>query len=366
MKKYLLLFLFLYSISFAFNIGVAIDKNTNATTLISDSSILVTKPLISNNAILSFSPLEKIYVKYYRQNEVKVNGKVLSLPLTFSSKIGLISVDGIKYRNKLILIASKSAFTVINSLDSENYLSDVMMNFPQNLQLETYKALAVSLRSLLYSLKNLYKNDDYFITKNNRYFPYTGYSNPSENVLFALKATQNKVLFYKGNPVYAYYSYDCGGITASAEEVFGYNVGYLKSVPSPFGSDDSNYAQWSYYYDNTKLTSIFSHFIKGKVVRMSILSRTKSGRVAYLYIRTTVRSYKIKGNEIYNWVERKYVPSLVFSIYRHSNGYKFVGKGYGTGLGLPIYDANAFAQRGYTYIDILSHFYPNTELKTIK
>jgi stage II sporulation protein D len=241
-----------------------------------------------------------------------------------------------------------------------------MANLPQDLEVKTYEALAVSLRSFLYALKNLYKSNKYFITTTNKYFPYKGYSNPNRNILYALKMTKNKILLYKGNPVYAYYSYDCGGITASAEEIFGYKVGYLQSVPSPFGSDDSKYAQWTYYYTYSTLTNIFSHFVKGKVSKIYVLSRTKSGRVNFLYIRTNLRSYKIKGESIYEWVPRNVLPSLVFSVYKYKDGYKIVGKGYGSGLGLPIYDANAFAQRGYSYEDILNHFYPNTTLKQLK
>jgi stage II sporulation protein D len=353
-------------VSFSFNIGVVIERNLKSADLIADSS--VTMSYYSNGVLktVSYFPSQNLKLKYYSKWSVYVNEKLFPLPLTFSSKMGLISVGAVKYRNNIVVVGNDKNFFIANSLDSEDYLADVMTNFPQNLELQTYEALAVALRSFLFALKNLYKNDKYFITSNNKYFPYKGYSNPDKKILYALQATKDEVLFYKNNPVYAYYSYDCGGITASAEEIFGYKVGYLQSVPSPFGSDDSKYAQWTYYYTYSTLTKIFSHFIKGKVTKIYILSRTKSGRVGILYIRTTYASYKIKGEDIYEWVPRNILPSLVFSVYRYKDGYKFVGKGYGSGLGLPIYDANSFAQRGYSYKDILNHFYPNTTLELLK
>ncbi len=356
----------LISIAFSFNIGVVIEKNLKSVELVSDSS--VTMSYYSNGVLktISYSPSQSLELKYHSKWSAYVNGKLFPLPLTFSSKIGLISIGTVKYRNRIMIVSNDKDFFIANSLDSEDYLADVMANFPQNLEIQTYKALAVALRSFLFALKNLYKNDKYFITSKNKYFPYKGYSNPDKKILYALQTTKNEVLFYKNNPVYAYYSYDCGGITASAEEIFGYKVGYLQSVPSPFGSDNSKYTQWTYYYTYSTLTKIFSHFIKGKITKIYVLSRTKSGRVDTLYIRTTYRSYKIKGEDIYEWIPRNVLPSLVFSVYKYKDGYKFVGKGYGSGLGLPIYDANSFAQRGYSYKDILNHFYPNTTLELLK
>jgi stage II sporulation protein D len=367
MKKYIFLLLLLsliYSLSFSFNIGVALDKNVDKLALVSDSTLVMNNSL--GKALISFSPLRTINIKYYSKGKISINGKIFSLPLSFYSTMGLISVDGVKYRNKIFIVQGNNGFTVVNSLDSEDFISDVMMNFPHNLQIETYKAISISLRSLLYSLRKLYPNDLYFITKNNKYFPYNGYATPSPLILVALKYTRSKVLFYKGLPAYTYYSYDSGGITSSAKEIFGYTVGYLKAVPSPFGSDGSQFSQWSYYYSDSRLSSILSSMVKGNVLSLKILSRTESGRVAYLYVRTNYKSYKITGKRLYDRIGRTILPSLLFSIYRHGSGYKFVGKGYGTGLGLPIYDANAFAEKGYTYVDILSHFYPNTELKELK
>jgi peptidoglycan hydrolase-like amidase len=226
MKKYiflLILLLSIYSLSFSFNIGVALDKNISKVALVSDSTIVMSDSM--EKPLIYFSPLRVINVKYHSKGKISINNTIFNLPLSFYSTMGLISVDGVKYRNKIFIIQGNNGFTVVNSLDSEDFISDVMMNFTHNLQIETYKAISISLRSLLYSLRKLYPNDLYFITKNNRYFPYNGYSTPSALILVALKYTRSKVLFYKGLPVYAYYSYDSGGITSSAKEIFGYTVG---------------------------------------------------------------------------------------------------------------------------------------------
>jgi stage II sporulation protein D len=57
------------------------------------------------------------------------------------------------------------------------------------------------------------------------------------------------------------------------------------------------------------------------------------------------------------------LKSLHFDVEKTSKGYLFTGRGYGHGAGLCQWGAKVLADRGRTYLDILSHYYPGAELQ---
>ena len=57
------------------------------------------------------------------------------------------------------------------------------------------------------------------------------------------------------------------------------------------------------------------------------------------------------------------LPSACFSIAELDGKIRIVTKGIGHGLGLSIHSANEMAKEGMGYREILSYFYPQTELK---
>ena len=54
--------------------------------------------------------------------------------------------------------------------------------------------------------------------------------------------------------------------------------------------------------------------------------------------------------------------STLFEIRPREDGFAFVGSGYGHGVGMSQWGAEAMARRGASYRQILATFYPGTEL----
>ena len=59
------------------------------------------------------------------------------------------------------------------------------------------------------------------------------------------------------------------------------------------------------------------------------------------------------------------LKSLNFEVEKTAHGYVFTGRGYGHGAGLCQWGAKVFADRGWNYKDILSHYYPGAELQQL-
>ncbi|PAE01857.1 hypothetical protein CHI13_21645, partial [Bacillus paralicheniformis] len=58
------------------------------------------------------------------------------------------------------------------------------------------------------------------------------------------------------------------------------------------------------------------------------------------------------------------MKSTYASVSNHTNAFSLSGKGFGHGIGMSQYGANARAAAGHDYKKILSFYYPNTTLSS--
>ena len=57
--------------------------------------------------------------------------------------------------------------------------------------------------------------------------------------------------------------------------------------------------------------------------------------------------------------------SSYFSVFQYDNTIKVKTKGYGHGVGMSQYGAQGMAKEGYTYDQILKHYYQGVEIEKI-
>ena len=169
----------------------------------------------------------------------------------------------------------------------------------------------------------------------------------------ASHSTVGKTLRYQGRYIDAVYHSTSNGKTEAARNVWGYEVPYLQSVDS----------HWDYnttFYNNTvskdmnQLLSIFgvTNLQEGDI---QILSRNESGRVSEVRIQ----------NQIYQGVDLRSILGLRsadFDISMENGNLVITTRGWGHGVGLSQYGANGMAKEGYSYQQILSHYYPGTTI----
>jgi stage II sporulation protein D len=83
---------------------------------------------------------------------------------------------------------------------------------------------------------------------------------------------------------------------------------------------------------------------------IKIISKDESNRISKIKI----------GNNEYTGVELRNILDLRsadFDIEKTENGIKITTRGYGHGVGMSQYGANGMANSGYSYDDILKHYY---------
>lgn len=174
---------------------------------------------------------------------------------------------------------------------------------------------------------------------------YTTYYNKVKN---AVLATKGEVMTYNGNYINAGYFSTSNGRTEDPIYVWSYTEPYLKSV-------DSKWDIGTTFFNATK--TISKSEISSKlgvnltsISQISINSSTTGGRVNSI----TIAGKEFTGVQIRTLLGLR---SADFTVSESGNNIVFTTKGWGHGVGMSQYGANGMANAGYSYSQILKHYY---------
>lgn len=290
-----------------------------------------------------------------------VDGRAVGHSLRLEPATGLSYWNGQEYRGALTFVARDSTLLVLNTLDVEDYLRGVVpAEMQANWPAEALKAQAIAARS--YVLNSLAPLADYDIcaTQDCQVYRGTALEHPASDS--AITATRGLVLTYQGSFARTYYHSDSGGALASSSEVWGEAYPYLQARPDV--AAESPHRSWSQQLDPLQLgqrLSAMGHAL-GTVSRMEILETTASGRVASLRVSGMAGSVVLSGSQATALLRGLGLKSTRF---RMTGPLSVSGDGWGHGVGMSQYGALSLARAGYAFDDILSFYYPSTELSRL-
>lgn len=177
-----------------------------------------------------------------------------------------------------------------------------------------------------------------------------------KKICAAVDATKGQLMYYKGKLVeQALFHSSSGGKTENCEDVFTAAVPYLVSVESPYEDEATHKketltlplsqfeAKMKAAYPNRGFGTLTSSNIK-------IQTHSSGGRVE----RMKLGKASASGKEVR---ESLGLYSANFKISIKSGSITFTTTGSGHGVGMSQYGANGMAKKGYTYKEILSHYY---------
>ncbi len=328
---------------------------------------------------------------------------------------GIVTYNSKRYRGGFGAARSSSNdMAVINYLMMNHYLYGVV---PKEMsgawELEALKAQSVVARNYALTSLNSHRNEGYDLCDNTHCQVYGGYEAEAANSNMAVDETIGELLYYDDELVVGYYHANSGGVTADISNVWGDEKPYLKSVYDPFsiGKPRSDWElTMSKQYIEDKL---YQHgYNIGSLQSVQIVDVSDDKRVQRIdFIGTngTASVKKEKMRKIFGYVEFKSIyydidsntplyvantsevsritlssssaydgnkvvkvnPSRAYiqgvngkrSLNFSSDKYKFVGHGFGHGIGMSQWGAKAMAEQGYSYKDILYHYYTDTHLE---
>lgn len=263
--------------------------------------------------------------------------------------------------NKEQMVSIKRSTGNTISINLEEYLIGVVgSEMPASFHIEALKAQAVAART--YALKKI--SEGVTLTDTVKHQVYkdnnqlkkiwgSNYNTYYNKVKTAVEATKGKTIKYNNKYIDAMYHSTNNGKTESSKDVFGNNHPYLISVDSPWDKEAPSY-QREIEKNITEVSKALNLQIDQDST-IQIIQKTDGNNIAVA---------KIEGKE-YSGVELRNLLGLRsadFDLKVADGTIKITTRGYGHGVGMSQYGANGMAKAGYTYDQILKHYYPNTTI----
>ena len=274
--------------------------------------------------------------------------------------------------------------TAINTLDLEDYLCSVISSeMNANSPMELLKAHAVISRSWAIRAMEHPNHEGFHVCADDHCQRYEGLRRMNERAIQAVRETAGQVLRYHDEICDCRYYKCCGGKSeiwrTCWEDI---DVPYIQSVECPYcgrvsaktlrlvlndyDQETKDFHDWSVKYTDEELDAIiteksgidFEH-----ITHLEPLHRGASGRIDSLQI-TGTKHTEVIGKElkIRLWLSHKCLYSSWFDI-QHENGvWTLTGHGWGHGAGLCQIGAAQMAEEGFSYEQILAHYYVGTRI----
>jgi len=303
-------------------------------------------------------------------------------------------------------------YTLVNQVPIETYLRGVV---PYEIGLAapptTIEAQAILART--YVLRNLrrFEVDNYELCADTQCQVYRGITGAAEKTDRAITNTRGQVLTYGDELVDALYSSNAGGVTAAFSHVWnGPDRPYLQpvvdsvvgswdlvtrpltdennlkaflSLESGFNEETWDTFRWSEDATLEKLGQDLKTYLQARnhplanfteVQRLVVTERAPSGRVQTLQIATDAGVVTLQKDEVIRAI--KAPLSLLFytaGLYEQLpdeaepqlTGYRFIGGGFGHGVGMSQTGAYNLGDLNWSAERILKFYYPGTELQPI-
>lgn len=297
--------------------------------------------------------------------------------------------------------------TAVNIIDLEDYLCSVISSeMSANANIELLKAHAVISRSWAIraietnrttagQIRNVaYEQNGHIgfdVCADDHCQRYEGLGRMNNRAIEAVQATKGEVLTYGDEICDCRFHKCCGGKTEEFETCWeDKHIPYLESVDCPYCAPDylndktelrkslndydletNDYYDWKVTYTAQELGNIIrtkSGIDFGDIIDLIPLKRGKSGRIYELEVIGS-KHRQVIGKEL--TIRRYLSPSCLYSSWfevkksQISPQFTLIGHGWGHGVGLCQIGAATMAVEGYSYRDILAHYYPGTQCKIL-
>ncbi len=314
----------------------------------------------SSGLVLTGSPSN-----HHEKKLVFGTGSVGGKPVRVRSVDDATRVNGKRYRGWVEIRKKRNGLLlVINELNLETYLAGVVASeIPHDWEYEALKAQAVAARTYALYEKRIAGHRPYHILATVSSQVYNGADGERSSAARAVHDTKGIVIVYQGEIIPAFYHSNCGGQTEDAAELWGIDLPYLKSVDC-----DCQEIVQDELWEKRISASTVSRALKrfgypvGDISDVNIAKLTPGGRVQSVAVRSANRTILVPGDAFRTALGHTVIPSVFFEMERVGDEIVFSGRGRGHGVGLCQWGARAMARKGYDYQEILSHYYPGTNL----
>ncbi|MCL1936387.1 MAG: SpoIID/LytB domain-containing protein [Defluviitaleaceae bacterium] len=311
--------------------------------------------------------------------------------------------------------------TPVNIINLEEYLFSVVPSeMPAYWNMEALKAQAIASRSFTAARRGFLNYRGYELCDTVFSQVYSGVQTEHERSTNAVIDTTGQMIFFDGDIVLAVYFSSSGGSTENSENAWIETVPYLRSVRDTF---EEGYMEWERQFTlsqinnlairqninigNIKSISLINgmngrvfnfrlngktgnHYITGENIRNffsyyggNLPSRNftfADNSHIHNYQNSNFDSYennnylyvfdsnndivRINLNNIGDIYNKTIIPNEIYSVTTSTDyNIKFVGRGWGHGVGMSQFGANSMANIGFNHIQVLQHYFTGVEIR---
>ncbi|MCD8189347.1 MAG: stage II sporulation protein D [Clostridiales bacterium] len=185
----------------------------------------------------------------------------------------------------------------------------------------------------------------------------------AEKITQAVSSTDGLALYYGGEPILAAFHAISAGSTKSALEVWGQDIPYLQAVESPEGED----AAPNYYSTVSVDTADFAAAFSEAYPEADLTAEDCAdwfGEETYdaagLPVSIEIGGVEVETSQLRTLFDLR---SATFTVECDGDTITFYVTGYGHGVGMSQYGANALAKEGKTAEEILAWYYVGAEVQ---
>lgn len=294
------------------------------------------------------------------------------------------------YRGDLMITVDSQGLTLINRLSVEEYLYGVLSaEMSSRAPPQALRAQAVAARTFVFKNLGRHKEDGFDFCPSVHCQVYQGISAETPSTIAAVKDTKGEIIVQGDRPIETLFHANCGGcLTADA---FG-RSNYLEEKADAFGLDipicayreedwflsfpetfccqgNTSKFRWQRVYDREDFYLAFGQPLeeikdflvkkKGDCFHYKEIEVITSGGSKKLVGDLTIRNYFDHLRSSAFKVEKKISrPGRISMLL-------FWGAGFGHGAGMCQDGAVAMAEAGYDWRRIISHYFPNTQIKKL-
>lgn len=271
-------------------------------------------------------------------------------------------------KNQMVRVR-REATGIIEKVPLEEYVTGVLAGeMPVSFELEALKAQAVAARSYVMKKIEQNRNQEFDVvdTVSNQVYIDEAtlkerwkdeFTNKMNKIKTAIQETQGEYLTYDGQVIEAFFFSTSTGKTENVEEVFVQALPYLRSVDSSWDEEVSPVFHVTSEYSLADFYSKLGLPYQDRL-QIEITKATSTGRVKEL----TINGNLFQASDVTSKLKLR---STFFTFEQIGSNVKIETKGFGHGVGLSQYGAQAMAKKGYLYDQILKHYYQGVEISKI-
>jgi len=287
-------------------------------------------------------------------------------PITLESRSVYFRVNGRQYRDRITVYRDGDKLLAVNSIDMEDYLVGLINHEVSSAwSIEAVKAQAVVARTYALFQADNSRDSRYDLESTIDDQVYGGSQTEDYASAKAVRETAGEILVDgDGQVVQAFYSSNCGGITELPQNVWGVSTQIQKSVKDPWcaGAPGSS---WTWSTDalsfGAKLKA--AGYSGGTVTAVTVKRKTAAERALSVAVTASGGASTMSGNELRRVLGYEKLKSARFKVSVEDGTFTFTGKGAGHGVGMCQWGAKGMADGGYSYRQILGHYYTGLFLR---